>query len=211
VVGLFVSQDSGALVWWILVPVFAAVGLYLIWYSRRRKKMLEAFARMHRLRERPDRVEDTQQTLDRCFSLTEKAMARSFGQLSSLIDGGPVRLFRVVELLDLDPHARSYSTHFSRIAALFEVPAALDAFFVLDGSRQVHPRAGSPPPDPEVAAVVRRIVRSGPARHPLSVTLARGHGLIYFEPLVTGGERAADIDALYRVAQRLHAELQGES
>lgn len=48
------NDGSGALVFWILGPLFGALGLCLIWYSRRRKKMLEAFAKTHQLQIRPE-------------------------------------------------------------------------------------------------------------------------------------------------------------
>jgi len=73
------QDGANTLVFWILAPLFAAVGLYLIWYSRRREKMLEAFARAHRLRVRTDCKEEIQKTLDDCFSLAGAGLVRSFG------------------------------------------------------------------------------------------------------------------------------------
>ncbi len=204
------DEGSGALVMWILVPLFAAVGLYLLWYSRRRKKMLEAFADAHRLRIRPEHEEELQKTLDSCFSLKDQNLVRSFAQLSCLIDGGSIWLFRAVELLDLNPHAQSYSTHFPRIAAIFDVSTDHDEFFMLDKSMQARQRRpGSNAASPEVIEITKRIATSSKARHPLSVTLAGGQGLIYFEPLVTGGETVTDINALYRIAMIMRKELVG--
>lgn len=195
---------------WILLPLFAAVGLYLIWYARRRKKMLEAFATTHQFRIRPEHKGELQKTLDSCFSLKDKRLVRSFGQLSSLVDGDSVWLFRTVELLDLNPHAQSSSTHFSRIVALFDIPTDHDAFFVLDKSLQASSRLpGSKSPDPQVREIAKRIAKACQARHPLSVTLTRGQGLIYFEPLVTGGETIRDVNALYCIAKHLGQELSG--
>jgi hypothetical protein len=42
------------------------------------------------------------------------------------------------------------------------------------------------------------------------VTLAGGKGLIYFEPLVTGGENGADLEALHDIASTLRAIPSGE-
>ncbi len=205
------NEGSSALVLWILVPLFAAVGLYLIWYSRRRKKMLEAFAKAHQLRISPERKGELQRTLDGCFSLENENLVRRFGQISSLVDGGLIRIFRAVELLDLNPRARSYSTHFPRIAALFDVSTDYDEFFLLDKSMQARRRRpGSDPPSPDVAEIAKRTAASCNARHPLSVTLAHGHGLIYFEPLVTGGETMNDVDSLYCIAKGMREELGGD-
>ena len=204
------NEGSGSLVFWILVPLFMAVGLYLIWYSRRRKKMLEAFAKAHQLCIRPEHEKELQKTLDSCFSLNDKGLVRSFGQLSSLVGGESIWLFRAVELLDLNPHAQSDSTHFSRIAALFDISTDHDEFFVLDKSMQASKRLPrSKSPNPNVIEISKRIAKSCKARHLLSMTLARGHGLIYFEPLVTGGEKISDVNSLYCIAKNMSEKLSG--
>ncbi|MBW1848896.1 MAG: hypothetical protein JRI53_09805 [Deltaproteobacteria bacterium] len=199
------NETSNALVLWILVLLFTAVGLYLIWYTRRRKKMLQTFSKTHHLPIRPEREETLQKTLDSCFSLKSTNMVRSFAQLSSIIDGGSIWIFRAVELLDLNPHARSYSTHFPRIAALFNASTNHDEFFVLDKSmRAAQKLPGSKTLNSDLTNIIKQIAASCNARHPLSVTLARGQGLIYFEPLVTGGETLRDIGHLYCIAKRMH-------
>lgn len=204
----FVSDGSSALVWWILVPAFAAVGLYLLWFARRRGRMLATFAEAHGHRPAPERTEEVQRTLDGAFALEEKGLVRSFGQLASVVEAGPILVFRAVELLDLSPHGQSQSTHFSRIAAFFEVKEHLDAFFLLDRSGQVRPLLpGGSAPASEVAALARRLASEGGARHALSITLARGHGLVYFEPLVTGGEKPRDLESLLAIAQGMREEL----
>lgn len=203
-------MNEATLVWWIIVPLFVAVGLYLIWYSRRRKKMFEAFASSHKLRIRQEHKTELQKTLDRCFSFKNENMARSFDQLSSPIDGGSIWLFRAVELLDLNPYAQTYSTHFPRIAALFKAPTDHNEFFILDKSMQVKqklPRSNQP--GPKVAEITKRVAASCNARHSLSLTLSNGYGLVYFEPLVTGGETIEDMNSLYCIAKNMNAGLSG--
>jgi len=199
------NESSNPLVWWILIPLFTAVGLYLVWYARRRKAMFQAFSKKHHLPIRPERREELQKTLDSCFSLKNKNLVRSFDQLSSIIDARPICLFRSVELLDLNPYARSDSTHFPRIAALFSVSENHDEFFILDKSMQaVSKLPGSKNLNPDVSSITKQVAASCNARHPLSVTLARGHGLIYFEPLVTGGETLNDIEILYFISKKMN-------
>ena len=41
------SEASAGSIGWIIGAAFAAVGLYLVWYSQRRKRMLIAFAAEH--------------------------------------------------------------------------------------------------------------------------------------------------------------------
>jgi hypothetical protein len=167
--------------------------------------MLEAFAKAHRFRVRPEYEKEFQKTLDSSFSLNEDGLVRSFGQLSSLVHDGHIWIFRAVELLDLNPHAQSYSTHFSRIVALFDAPPGLDDFFMLNKSMQAIQRLPrSKPPNPEVTDATKRVAVSCKARHPLSVTVTHGQGLIYFEPLVTGGETIDDVDCLYCIAKGMH-------
>ena len=138
-------------------------------------------------------------------------MVRSFGALSSLVYGESIWVFRAIELLDLNPHAQSYSTHFSRIVALFNTLTDYEEFFILDKSMHASQRLPGPKsPDPNITDLVNRIAVSCKARHPLSVTLTRGHGLIYFEPLVTGGEIKGDINSLYCIAKDMSEKLSGD-
>jgi hypothetical protein len=172
--------------------------------------MLEAFAKTHQFRIRPDYKEELQKTLDASFSLKDTGLVRSFGQLSSLVNGESIWLFRAVELLDLNPYAQSYSANFSRIVALFDISTDLDEFFILGKSMQVmQRRPGSDSPSSRVIEITKRVSTTCKARHPLSVTLTHGHGLIYFEPLVTGGETLSDVNSLYCIAKQLHSELSG--
>jgi len=202
------GDKSGALLLWILVPLFAAVGFYLIWYSLRRKKMLEAFAKSHRFKLRPEREQDLQETLDSCFPLRHLGLLREFGQLAGIVEGEGVWLFRAVELLDLVPRVQADSTHYSRIVALFGTSPAFDEFFLLDRSGRATGRIpGAREPDPEVVEFTRRQAKSCQARHTLSVTLKCGYGLIYFEPFVTGGESLDDVHCLYRIAKNMHGML----
>ena len=200
------------LVMWILAPLFGMIGLYLLWYLRRRRHMLAAFARNHSFPMRSGQGAELQETLDRCFSLNDEGMVRSFGQLSSLIEATPVWIFSVVELLDLDPYASAYSTNFTRIVALFDIANDYDEFFLLDKAMQASPALpGSQPPDQDLSTMAGQTVEDCHARHTLSVTLRRGYGLIYFEPLVTGGESLDDIESLYCIAGKLHGMLQGNA
>jgi len=204
------NEVSASFVFWILVPLFMAVGLYLFWYSSRRKKMIETFAKMQQLRIRPEYEKELQKTLDIYFTLKDEGLVRSFDQLSSLVGGDSIWIFRAVELLDLNPHAQSQSTHFPRIAALFGISANHDEFFILDKSMQPRQRLPrSTQTNPNVTEITMQIAKSCSARHPLSVTLTRGHGLIYFEPLVTGGETISDVNSLYCIAKKMCEKLSG--
>lgn len=205
------NGSSDTLVFWILVPLFLAIGVYLILYSRRRRKLLESFAREQHLRIRPERRQEIENNLNRCFSLEQPGITRNFGRLSSLIDGGSVWIFRAAELLDLDPYGSPPSTNFYRIAALFPVAGSNhDEFFLLDKHmRSYRMGPGKSPPNPEIVAMTKRIWRRCNARHPLSVTLVSEYGLIYFEPFVVGGETKNDVTSLYCIAKSMQEKLSG--
>jgi hypothetical protein len=205
------NEGAGNIALWILLPAFAAVGLYLVWYSRRRKQMLEAFARTHQFLLRPERIDELQADLDRCFTLKDEALLRSFGQLSTPVDAERIWIFRAVELLDLNPHAQSSSTHFSRIIVLFDVAASYNEFFVLDKSGQAQQRlSGRPVPSADVIEIAKRIVTQCAVRHAISVTLSDGRGLIYLEPSITGGETLEDVSSLYCAAKGMAEALAGK-
>jgi hypothetical protein len=205
------NGSSDSLVFWILIPLFLAIGVHLILYTRRRRKMLETFARAQHLRIRPERRQEIEDALNRCFSLEQPGLTRHFGPLSSLIDGGATWIFRAAELLDLDPYGSPSTTNFYRIAAFFPVAGSVqDQFFLLDKHMRPH-RMGSDksPLNPEIVEMTKHIWRNCSARHPLSITLARGYGLIYFEPFVVGGETVGDITSLYCIAKSMHEKLCG--
>jgi len=94
---------------------------------------------------------------------------------------------------------------------LFDIPIEYEEFFVLDKSMRVIrrlPEANRP--DPDLVKEVKRITGLCGSRHPLSVTLGKGCGLIYFEPLVTGGENLSDVDSLYCIAEKIRENLAGD-
>jgi len=207
---MLTNKGSNSLVIWVLFALFAAVGFYLIWYTRRRKSMLQTFSKTHNLSRRPDLNETLLNILDRCFSLNQTNLIRSFAQISSIIDAGPIWIFCAVELLDLYPHAKSYSTHFPRIAALFEVSSRYDAFFLLDISGQISQKlSDSKLPNSKLVDITKQTASFCHARHPLSVTLTTGYGLIYFETLVTGGETLSDIECLYCISKKMNEKFAG--
>lgn len=199
-------------VWWILVPLFIAVGIHLFLYSRRRKKLLERFANSNHLSFKPELQAKLQNILDISFHLKQDGLSRSFDQLSSIIFDDSIWVFRSVELLDLNAYGQSYSPHSPRVIALFEVPQSLEEFFLLDKSMNITTRLpGSTVPTSKVTGLVKEcFIQDNQLPHPLSISFSKGHGLIYFEPLVVGGETLSDINSLYRIANDFFEKLKNE-
>ena len=198
------SEASAGSIVWIIGTAFAAVGFYLVWYSQRRKKMLTAFAAEHGFAIDRNSTAKLEHSLANCLRFGIAGIAREFGQLSTLVVAGTVQIFRAVELIDLSQDTQPDSTHFSRIAALFDISQEYDEYFLLSNSQGIsnlHPIHDSP--DTIAVQVATDIARSCEARHTLSITLRNGKGLLYFEPTVTGGENKADLEALYCIAKAM--------
>lgn len=200
-------NSSDAWVFWILIPLFAAVGLYLLWYTHRRKRMMTAFARHHGLRVDDGPGDGVQRLLDRQFRIAGQGMTRGFSRIRSVVDDGDVQLFRATELLDLNPYGEAASSHHGRIAALFGADGAPDGFFLLHTSGECVSRIPAATPDDVLVARCRAAARDCGVRHTLSLTFAGAKCLAYLEPRVIGGESPADVEALYCLSRRLRRAL----
>ncbi|GGC05821.1 hypothetical protein GCM10011352_35020 [Marinobacterium zhoushanense] len=201
-------MSDNELLLWILLPLFTLVGLYLIWYARRRRRLMARFARERELPIRRDYRKPLQRCLDNAFALPQADATRSFGQLAAIVDAEKAWLFLAVELLDLSRYGQAQSSHSPRLAALFKVRPELDAFFLVDTVGRVEDRLPEiPPAKPGVVTAVHEAMKGSGAGHTLSVTLSKGYGLIYFEPRITGAEDRADLESLYGIAIELHKRL----
>jgi hypothetical protein len=195
-------------VFWLLVPIFVAVGVYLIWYSRRTRRLVVDFARGKGLQYHQSDGGQLAGVLDSALSLEQPGLVRSFDRIRDIVyDQDTIALFRTVELLDLNPHGTSESTHHSRVAVTFEVPQQHDLFALVSPDLGCRSRLGSASGVPEEAVgMIRNALQGRPPRCPLSVTLKRGRGLVYLEPLVTGSVRSEDLDYLIAVGRAIRKE-----
>lgn len=201
-------SNSPELVFSLLTIAFTAVGIHLWRYGRKRKRLMQQFAKSQGVSFKPELIQLLEQTLEACFTLPYTGLVRSFAQFSNLINAGEIQLFQCVELLDLNPHAHSESTHFSRIAALYKVDQSEQCFFIYYPSGTHAPRLAQQwQPSQSILEKIEKPIKTAAIRHPLSITINNGMMLIYFEPLITGGESAEDIKALYQTAKRLHQAL----
>jgi hypothetical protein len=194
-------------VFWILLPLFAALGVYLVWYSSRARRLVEAFARARGLRY--ERRDDGQlaAALDSALGFEEEGLVRAFDRVQDIVhQGDSVALFRAVELLDLSPYGTAQSTHFSRVGVTFEVSGEHDVFVLVSPNLMIQSRLGSERAGPEkTVELIRSLFSERPPRCPLSITLKRGRGLVYLEPYVTGSVKAEDLDYLVVAGQSLRS------
>lgn len=196
--------DNNLLLFAGLGGAFAAVGIHLALYSRRKTRLFKRFAqsRGYRYRDRDDGSLEAQ--LGRVFEIEDFGCTRVFGQVRDVVSLPSGTLFRAVELLDLNPHAQTENPHHARAAVLFSCAAEWSGIFVVTSDlavRQQHPRGGGPAAD--AVATLFEQAGGGAPPHPLSLTFMRGHGLAYLEPTVTGSVTEAHLAYLADLAARL--------
>lgn len=197
-------MNGDLLVFVVLGVAFAAVGLHLFFYSRRKAAVVRGFAQSRgcALMEKDDGSLEAE--LGRAFRIDDAGCVREFGQIRDVVSLPTATMFRAVELIDLNPHARAENTHHARAAVLFQGAPKWSGIFHVTPGLVAHQRY---PLEARSAAedVSGLFAESGmPAPpHALSITFMRGHGLAYLEPLVTGSVTEEDLTYLAEFAARL--------
>lgn len=196
-------------VFYVLIPLFVAVGVYLIWYSRRARRLMMAYARENGVRYRREDEGQLAAMLDKALGFEEPGLVRSFGQVGDIVDDkDSVQLFRTVELLDLSRYGTGQSTHFSRVAATSPASTDIELFAVVSPDLRCQSRLGSGGGVPQQgAAVIQSVLAHRRPRCPLSVTVKGRRALLYLEPHVTGSVKPEDLEYLAGVGRRLRAAL----
>jgi hypothetical protein len=200
-------------VFYILIPLFMAVGVYLLVYSRNRAVMLRRLAKERDLKHTPKDDGQMATELDKAFYLPEPGYARAFMRVRDIVrkkvQDGAIALMRFTELLDLNPRGQSGHRHGNHLGATFPAPAGMDLFMIRQSNGHYvnqYPPGRNPAKQPGFETV-RQVVEADPPAHPLSITFSRGRGLVYLMPLRTGSEKLPDARYLFGLAERLHAAL----
>lgn len=201
-------MQGNPVVFVLLGVAFAAVGVHLFVYSRRRAAVLRRFAQSRGLpfEERDDG--SLERHLDRAFGIEDPGCARAFGQMSDIVSLPQGKLFRAVELIDLNPHASVQSPHQARAAVLFPGAPEWSGIFHVTSDlavRQRYPRERGP----AHVGMPRLFEQAGAAAppHPLCLTFMRGQGLAYLEPAITGSVTEAHLTYLADLAARFSSHL----
>ena len=197
-------MDANSLVFILLGVAFAAVGLHLVFYSRRQAGVIRKFAesRGYPHTDRDDGSLEDQ--LERAFEIEDAGCVRAFSQVRDIVCLPSGKLFRAVELIDLNPHASPDSPHHARVAVIFPCASERSGIFHIGSDLGVHQRY--PREDDPVSARFPDLspqVGIAPPPHPLSLTLMRGNGLAYLEPAVTGSMAETHLTYLADLAERL--------
>lgn len=202
------ETSGNMLVFVILAVAFAAVGVHLFLWSRRKSRLLRRFAEDNGLEYRREDAGELERLVNDCMALEDDGMGRAFGQVGDIVrlDGGV--LFRGVEALDLVPWGNPQNTHHARTAITFPADvSAFGLFFVeTNGAvRQRYPADGA-----DADAVSALLAESGvaPPPCPLSLTLMRNRAVAYLEPRVTGSVNREHLHYLVELMRRLGASHQ---
>ncbi len=201
-------MEGSPLVFVLLGVAFAAVGIHLVVYSRRRAAVLRRFARSRGLRFEARDDGSLERQLDRAFGIEDPGCARAFGQIRDIVSLPNAKLFRAVELSDLNPHASVESSHHARAAVLFPGHPTWSVILHVTADLAVHQR--HPRERGEADVGLRRLFeQAGVAAppHPLSLTFMRGWGLAHLEPAVTGSVTEAQLTYLADLAARFSSTL----
>lgn len=197
-----VRGDS--LVFVLLGMAFAAVGVHLFFYSRRRASLVRDFARSRGYSWQARDDGSLEADLQRSFRLEQSGCVRAFDRPRDIVSVPGGTLFPAIELLDLNPYASVYDSHHARVAiALPDAPPWEGIFLVMPDMeiRQRFPLDG-PRNEARTLALLEQEQVPPPPR-PLSITFMRGRGLAYLRPTVVGSVDRSDLAYLADLADRL--------
>lgn len=197
-------MEGNPIVFVLLGLAFAAVGVHLFLYSRRRAGVVRDFARSRGYPWRAGDDGSLEQGLQQAFRIEKPGCVRAFDQPRDIVSIPGGTLFRAVELLDLNPHNSVYDSHHARVAVFLpHAPPWAGIFLVMPNLevRQRFPTEGAS--NAERVAALLEEARAPRPPHPLSLTFMRGRGLAYLRPTVVGSVDAADLAYLTDLADRL--------
>jgi len=196
----------------ILITAFVLVGAWLIVYGKKRKRLVTDLAHRRGLPHRDKDDGSMEKELDRAFGL-KTPYVRGFSRVRDIISDKEVTMFRVSELIDLNTHAKAQNTSFGRIAAYFDIPEGTEVIFNADGDlkfRALYPPGYKIETDGRFPAI-KGVVGQYPPPYTMTATLMRGKALMYLHPVITGGEKPADVEYLYELAKKLKVALAQEA
>lgn len=193
----------------IIIPVFAALGIYLYLYGRKKSKMLKNFASSRGLMYQKSDNGKLEEELSQTLRL-KTPYARSFFKVRDIVSDGEVSLFRVTELLDLNPYGTAQNPHSARIAVTFNTVLESNLFFMaknMDNFINLFPGSKKEPleTNPDFDKL-KNIIIQNPTAHPLTITVMNGKFLAYLEPFRTGSEKESDIGYLFDLAKKIKVQ-----
>lgn len=201
---MFASNDPR--VFFILIPIFAVLGLYLIIYNRKKSALFKNFSSARGLRHQKKDDGQIERTLSEKLKIEEPNYVRTISGVKDIIRYGEILIFRCTELLDLYKYGNPQTTHFPRVALSFDAPQDASLFFIFYPKtaeyKSCYPSDKNINED-KYFQNIKSLLRDLPPQHPVSITLSRGSAFIYLKPLVVGGEKETDLDYLLNLGKRI--------
>ena len=192
------KAQGNPMVWLILIILFLAVGVHLMIYSSKRRKMLKKFAQKNNLKPVSQDNNDLEIQLNKKLAIKENGFLRTFMKIKDIIGDGEVFLFRGIELLDLNPYGNPETTHQNHIYISFDVPEKIDLFFIMDKNSKVinlYPKDKELEKD-EYFKKIKHIIQKQTNKKNITVSIGGGKALLNTNPLVTGKETEEDLKYL---------------
>ena len=193
----------------ILIPVFVFVGLWLLIYSRRRSRLIQAFGREKGLAYRRKDDGALEQELNRAFNLAAP-FGRDFSRIRDIVEGDGICLFRATEALDLSHYGMPQNTHLGRIAIFFVTEKDWEMFLLAKNAQEIKhilPKDSDQKASDPIFVKLKQLIKENPPPHTLSVTVMRGKFLAYLEPILTGAEKKSDLNFLFELAKTVKRTL----
>ncbi len=197
-------------VFFILVPLFLALCIYLIIYNKKKAAFLKKFSTSRGLQYRPKDNGRLEDDLSSKLEIKEPGYVRTVFGIKDIIRYDSIRIFRCTELLDLDRYGTPQNTHFHRLALTFDLPEEVSLFFLFDPKRREYRQPGPQKINLEgnrTFQAVKSCLGEMPPPYPLSVTFSRGLVFLYLEPLMVGGEQEKDVEYLLELGKKLKRAL----
>jgi hypothetical protein len=194
----------------ILIPIFAAIGIYLVVHNRRKSALFKNFSAARGLQYQRKDDGQIEKSLTEELKIEEPNYTRAISGVKDIIRYGEILLFRCTELLDLHKYGNPQTTHFPRVALSFNSPQDASLFFIFHPKTEEYKSCY--PPDKNLNEDkyfqnVRSRLQDFPPPHPVTITLSRGTAFIYLEPLVVGGEKESDLEYLLTLGKKLKEAL----
>jgi len=199
------SASGDPKLFFLLIPIFAAVGIYLIIYNKKKSALFKNFSSSRGLQYQQKDDGQIERALTEKLKIEEPNYARAISGVKDIIRYGEILIFRCTELLDLYKYGNPQTTHFPRVALSFDAPKDASLFFIF------YPKTGEYkscyPPDKNLNEDkyfqnIKSALQDLPPPHPVTITLSRGTAFIYLEPLVVGGGKEKDLDYLLSLGKK---------
>ena len=200
------STSGDPAVFYILIPIFLALGIYLIIYNKKKSSMFRSISAARGMSYQNKDDGQIERMLSDKIKIEEQNYVRTISNVKDIIQHGEIHIFRCTELLDLYKWGNPQNTHHQRVVLFFNVPQDASLFFFVNPEKREYKSmypANKNLNEDRFFKSIKTQIEKYPPPHPISVTLSRGAAFIYLEPMIAGGEKKTDIDYLFNLGEKL--------